>query len=168
VSGHPRSVLMTADAVGGVWTFSMELCRAFSSRGVTVTLAVMGPQPSAAQRAEVRSIPGLSLAEGPWRLEWMDNPWSDVDAASAWLLALERDVRPDVVHLNGYAHGCVPFFAPVVVAGHSCVLSWFEQVKGEAAPLRYGEYRRRVARGLRCASLSVAPSATIVGWLVRL
>jgi len=168
VSGHLRSLLITSDAVGGVWTFSVELCRALAARGVRTTLAVMGPPPSAARRAEVRSIPGLSLAELPCRLEWMDDPWRDVDASAAWLLALEREARPDVVHLNGYAHGCVPFFAPVVVAGHSCVLSWFEQVKGVSAPAAYDEYRRRVTRGIRCASLVVAPSASMLCSLRRL
>jgi glycosyltransferase involved in cell wall biosynthesis len=167
VPGNVRSVLMTADAVGGVWTYAAELGAALAARGVRVTLAVMGPPASAAQRAEVRSIPGLSLAETCWRLEWMDDPWRDVDAATAWLLALERDTRPDVVHLNGYAHGAVPFFAPIVVVGHSCILSWFDQVKGEPAPLQYEEYARRTARGLRCASLIVAPSKAMLGWLQR-
>jgi glycosyltransferase involved in cell wall biosynthesis len=77
-------------------------------------------------------------------------------------------LRPDVVHLNGYAHGRVPFFAPVMVVGHSCVLSWFDQVKHQPAPSRYEEYRRRARAGLQCASLIVAPSRTMMGWLERL
>jgi len=36
VSGHLRSLLITSDAVGGVWTFSVELCRALAARGVRV------------------------------------------------------------------------------------------------------------------------------------
>ena len=35
---------------------------------------------------------------------------------------LERRLRPDVVHLNGYTHGALPWRAPVLVVGHSCVL----------------------------------------------
>jgi glycosyltransferase involved in cell wall biosynthesis len=167
VRGEVRSVLMTADAMGGVWTFAVELCAALGARGLRTTLAVMGPPPSAAQRAEVRSIPGLSLASAPWQLEWMDDPWADVDGAAAWLLALEREARPEVIHLNGYAHGCVPFFAPVVVVGHSCVLSWFDQVKGTAAPPLYDQYRRRAARGLRCAAAVVVPSTVMSIWLQR-
>ena len=46
-------VLMTTDAVGGVWTYSLTLARALGARGVGVTLAVVGPEPSAAQVAEV-------------------------------------------------------------------------------------------------------------------
>ena len=41
--GDVRSVLMTADAVGGVWTYAMELCAALGGRGVRVALVVMGP-----------------------------------------------------------------------------------------------------------------------------
>ena len=38
--GDVRSVLMTADAVGGVWTYAMELCAALGGRGVRVALVV--------------------------------------------------------------------------------------------------------------------------------
>ena len=31
-------VLMTADAVGGVWTYALELCRQLDARGADVTL----------------------------------------------------------------------------------------------------------------------------------
>ena len=35
-----RRVLMTADAVGGVWPYSLDLASALHSRGVEVTIAV--------------------------------------------------------------------------------------------------------------------------------
>ena len=35
-------VLMTADAVGGVWTYCLDLAKALGEQGVKVTLAVMG------------------------------------------------------------------------------------------------------------------------------
>ena len=37
-----RRVLMTADTVGGVWTYALELARALAGFGVETTLAVMG------------------------------------------------------------------------------------------------------------------------------
>src|SRR5690348_18505284 len=79
--GRPSTVqrvLMTADAVGGVWTYAVDLARALGARGTRVTLAVIGPAPSEAQRAEARAIPTLDLREHPGRLEWMDDPWADV------------------------------------------------------------------------------------------
>ena len=43
-------VLMTADAVGGVWHYALALCAALPE--IRFVLAVMGPMPSAAQREE--------------------------------------------------------------------------------------------------------------------
>ncbi|HEX8375447.1 MAG TPA: hypothetical protein VF606_09745, partial [Geminicoccaceae bacterium] len=40
-----RHVLMTTDAVGGVWTYSLDLAAALATRGVRTTLAVLGPAP---------------------------------------------------------------------------------------------------------------------------
>jgi len=157
----PR-ILMTADTVGGVWTYALELCRALGRRGVEVALATMGAPLDPTQAADAASLPGLQVYESAWRLEWMHQPWADVDAAGEWLLDLERRTAPGVVHLNGYCHGSLPFAAPVLVVGHSCVLSWWQAVKGEAAPAEWETYARRVARGLRAADLVVAPTAAML------
>jgi glycogen synthase len=155
-------VLMTADTLGGVWTYALELSRALGERGVEVTLATMGEPLSSAQWAEARAVPGLSIEQSTWRLEWMDEPWEDVAAAGEWLLELESRVRPDVVHLNGYCHGALPWKRGPLVVGHSCILSWWEAVKGEPAPERYARYRWEVTRGLRAAGLVVAPTASML------
>jgi len=102
-SASVRRVLMTTDAVGGVWRYAIDLGRALLLRGVRTTIAVMGPVPSARQLQEV-SRAGLDIAVRPCRLEWMPDPWDDVQHAGTWLLALERSIRPDIVHLNGYVH----------------------------------------------------------------
>jgi glycogen synthase len=163
----PRRVLMTADAVGGVWTYAMELARALGPFGVQVTLAVLGPPPSPEQRAEVTPLPHVSLHECPGRLEWMDDPWDDVAAAGEWLLALERRVAPDVIHLNGYCHGALPWSAPVLIAGHSCVRSWWRSVRKTEAPPSVDRYTAEVTRGLRAADLVVAPSGAMLCSLQR-
>jgi glycosyltransferase involved in cell wall biosynthesis len=54
---------------------------------------------------------------------------------------------------------------PVLVGAHSCVLSWWSAVKGEAAPPRFTEYYRRVAAGLRNADLIVAPTSAMLDML---
>ncbi|MCG5052254.1 MAG: glycosyltransferase family 4 protein [Myxococcales bacterium] len=163
--GNVRRVLMTTDAVGGVWNFCLALARHLAARGVRVLLAIMGPTPTLSQRRDAETIPGVTVEDGPFALEWMERPWLDVDAAGAWLLALAERFRPDVVHLNQYAHGHLSFRAPVVITAHSCVLSWWRAVKGEAAPARWNTYRWRVARGLRAAHTVTAPSATMLGAL---
>lgn len=161
----PRQVLMTADAVGGVWTYALELARGLSARGTHVTLAVMGPPPSRAQRSEAALVRGLTLRERAFKLEWMDEPWDDVARAGEWLLALERECAPDVVHLNGYAHAALPFAAPTVVVAHSCVCSWWRAVHGVAAPPAWDRYRDAVRAGVHAADVVIAPTRAMLAAL---
>jgi glycogen synthase len=155
-------ILMTADTVGGVWTYALELARALSCHGVSVVLATMGAPVSTQQRAEAATVPDLKIHAGDFKLEWMNNPWDDVRRAGEWLLELEDRVRPDVVHLNGFAHGALPWRAPTLMVGHSCVLSWWEAVKGVPAPAHWDRYRSEVTRGLHRASLVVAPTRAML------
>lgn len=161
-------VLMTADAVGGVFTYAVTLARELARRNTAVHLATMGPPLRPAQRAAACDVPGLVLHESTYALEWMEDPWDDVAAAGDWLLELSRRIRPHVVHLNGFCHATVGFDAPVVVAAHSCVLSWWESVHGEAAPARYATYRQNVTRGLAAADGVITPSHAMRRALERL
>lgn len=43
-------ILLTTDAVGGVWQYTTELAQALSARGVECVVAVLGPAPSEDQR----------------------------------------------------------------------------------------------------------------------
>jgi glycosyltransferase involved in cell wall biosynthesis len=157
---------MTADAVGGVWSYALELARALAPRGVDVQLATMGPRPSDAQRASAAALPNVTLHESDHRLEWMDEPWDDVERAGDWLARLERDLAPDVVHLNGYAHGARPWRAPTAVVAHSCVASWWRAVRGEAAPPSWDRYRAAVRAGLDGAGAVLAPTRAMLDMLV--
>jgi glycosyltransferase involved in cell wall biosynthesis len=160
-------ILMTADTIGGVWTYAVELSRALRPRGVRIVLATMGRPLSDAQLADVAGLPNVSVRESSYRLEWMPDPWADVERAGAWLLELEDAERPDVIHLNGYAHATLPWIAPVLVVGHSCVRSWWEAVHGAAAPQEWDEYSRRVKDGLEAANAIVAPSHDMARNLVK-
>jgi glycogen synthase len=166
-TAHQVQVLMTADTVGGVWTYAIELARALADEGVGIALATMGRLPSTAQRKEARSIAGLELFESEYRLPWMDRPWGDVAAAGEWLLSLAARVKPDIVHLNEPVYGALPWPAPTVVVSHSCVVSWWEQVRGESAPSSWSHYRRKMEEGLSAADVVVAPSAWTLGQLHR-
>ncbi len=158
---------MTADAAGGVWTYSLELVDALAAEGVAVTVAVMGGPLTVGQRRQAAASAADAVHESAYALEWMHDPWAEVDQAGAWLLGLADEVRPDVVHLNAFAHAALPWRAPTLVVGHSCVLSWWEAVRGEPAPPEWEEYRRRVTAGLAAASAVVAPSAAMLGELRR-
>jgi glycosyltransferase involved in cell wall biosynthesis len=158
-------VLLVADAVGGVFTYAVELARALAKRGVEVAVATTGRALSSDQRADLR---GLDVYESAWKLEWMDDPWDDVARTGEWLLALAGRLRPDVVHLDDFAHGALPLGAPKVVVAHSCVLSWFEAVRGHPAPPAYDRYREVVREGLTGADLTVAPTRAMRAALERL
>ena len=158
---------MTADAVGGVWTYAMELGRGLLARGVEVHLAVLGPPPDDAKR-QAACESGIPLHEGRFALEWMDDPWDDVDRGGAWLLSLERRLRPDVVHLNQLTYGGLGWRAPCLVVGHSCVASWWLAVHGEMPPPTYDEYLRRTRESLQAADLVVAPTEAMRNVFERL
>jgi glycogen synthase len=151
-------VLMTADAVGGVWTYAVELCRALAVRQVEVILAVMGPAPSAKQRERLQALPNVRLVHANWKLEWMDQPWIDVDRAGDWLLEVAEREGIDLVHLNGYAHATLDWRRPTLVVAHSCVCSWWLAVHGEAPPAEWNRYRRAVSSGLAAADIVVSPT----------
>lgn len=161
----PRKVLMTADTIGGVWTYAIELAQGLAERGVEVALATMGEPLNDFQREKADRIPRLKVFESTFKLEWMEYPWRDVEKAGDWLLGLEERVHPDLIHLNGYAHGSLPWSAPKVMVGHSCVLSWWQAVKGEPAPAEWDRYAHEVAAGLAAADLVIAPSEAMLAAL---
>jgi glycogen synthase len=163
----PKSILMTADTIGGVWNYALELSRAFSEHGIEIFLATMGAPLSRDQRREAKTIADLEILESCFKLEWMENPWADVERSGHWLLEIERRAKPDLIHLNGYAHAALPFSAPKIIVGHSCVLSWWHAVKKEPAPREWNRYRNAVKAGLQSADAIVAPSHSMLAELNR-
>jgi glycogen(starch) synthase len=161
-------VLLTADTVGGVWTYALELADALAARDVNVSLAAMGASLLPDQRAELRTSQVESAFVSECALEWMEDPWADVERAGRWLLGVAEEVEPDVVHLSSYSHGALPWGVPVVVTGHSDVLSWHEAVRGRPAAAEWARYRAAVEAGLAAADLLVAPTQAMLDELVRL
>lgn len=160
-------VLMTADAVGGVWTYALDLCAALREHDVRFVLATMGPRPSEEQRAAAHALDNVELLESDYRLEWMEDPWLDVTAAGGWLLELASANAVDLIHLNGYSHAALPWRRPVICVGHSCVATWWQAVHGASAPApaQWDMYRSYVARGLSSADCVVAPTAAFLDQL---
>jgi glycogen synthase len=161
-------ILMTADTVGGVWTYALELIEALEPFGAEVALATQGARLTADQRSALERLANARLYESDYRLEWMQDPWADVDAAGEWLHEIARSVQPDVIHFNEYSHAAWDWSAPVLTVGHSCVGSWFRSVRGCEAPGEWNAYRERVGAGLRKSDLVVAPTRTMLAWLDEL
>lgn len=157
---------MTADTVGGVWNYSLSLCSQLSLGGSAIALATFGPRPSEHQRREANSIGNLILLEGDHKLEWTPNATKrDIFEGAQWLASIERWFKPDVIHLNSYAHAAWPWRCPVLVVAHSCVLSWWVAVHGTIPPQNWDGYRARVAAGLRVADAVVAPTEWMLAQL---
>lgn len=153
-------ILMTADTIGGVWNFTLQLCEALGDRA-TILVATMGDETKPHQRDALHAL-GVRLEESMYRLEWMDDPWKDLVRAGEWLLDLQAVFQPDIIHLNTYVHGTLPWSSPVLMVGHSCVCSWWEAVYGTAPPPEWSQYRQRVGLGLRSADLVAAPTRAML------
>lgn len=158
-------VLMTADSVGGVWTFVVELLRAYETGGIEVVLANLGGPLPPARRRMLDGLSNVTCFDRECRLEWMRDPWADVERTGRWLLGVAEEFSPSIVHLNSYSHAALPWNAPVVVTAHSCVLSWWTATRRREIPACHGEYRSRVGAGLACADLLTAPTAALLGQL---
>jgi glycogen(starch) synthase len=157
----PKKILMTADAVGGVWQYTVDLCASLSRVGVEVLVATLGPAPTPEQSASLQSIPGVRTVHGDYSLEWMPEPWRDVDQAGEWLLELQENFTADLVHLNGFSHAALPWQRPVMSVGHSCVRSWWRAVEGTEPSPEWTEYTRRVSAGMDASTLIAVPSAAM-------
>ncbi len=166
-SDYPKKILMTTDTLGGVWTYSLDLCRELSAYGISVALASMGEYPSEVQRKEANEISGLKLFESKFKLEWMENPWVEVEASFEWLRQIKNEFQPDLIHLNTFSHGAFDWNIPVIMVGHSDVLSWWQAVKNESAPIQWNEYRIRVSEGLHAADAVVAPTNAMMNELEK-
>jgi len=160
IEPKPLHVLMTADTVGGVWTYAVDLARGLASRDVRTTLAVLGPAPNARQVAAAASIPGLTLMELGGVLDWTATDSADVDLQGIRLAMLAAELRPDILHLNSPALGAnARFPCPVVAGCHSCVGTWWSAVKGEPPMPKDLAWRAALkTRGYAAADLLLAPS----------
>ncbi len=155
-------ILMTTDTVGGVWTYSMELCRGLQTHDVEIHLATMGAKMSNWQKREVSALQNVVVYETDFLLEWMQNPWRDIKECGEWLLHLEEEISPDLIHLNCFAYGCLPFKSPVIVVAHSDVYSWFLSVKKDDPPAEWNDYFWCVKNGLKNADVVIAPSQSMM------
>jgi glycosyltransferase involved in cell wall biosynthesis len=153
-------VLMTADAVGGVWTYALDLARGLGKRGAQTTLAVLGPAPSAEQRDAATAIPGLDLVETGLPLDWTAASPAEVLRAGEAIADLARERGADLVHLNSPALAAeARFDVPVVGICHSCVATWWAAMRTTPLPPDFAWRTDLVARGYAACDALIAPTA---------
>ena len=161
-----RHILITTDAVGGVWTHAHDLAAGLVARGDGVTLAVLGPALTKDQRAEAR-LDGIDVVETGLPLEWQASSDSELDRAGAALAVLARGA--DLVHLNSpMLAPAMAGGAPIVAGCHSCLASWWETVRGGPLPPDFRARTLRLAHGYRACAALVAPSRTFAATTRRI
>jgi glycosyltransferase involved in cell wall biosynthesis len=154
-------LLMTADAVGGVWQYATELAAGLPRHGVETLLAVLGPSPDARQRRAAEAIEGLTLLDTQLPLDWLSEAGS-TRMAAAEIAAVARREGADVVHLNSPALAAEHAFpAPVVGAAHGCLATWWQAARpGQTLDPAFRWHEDMMARGLRACDGVIAPSAS--------
>ncbi len=152
-------ILMTTDAVGGVWTYASALASAFAARGADVHLVFQGPGPSPAQTSMISNA-SVQIVQSPLALEWQDPEGKDMAAARRFYATLEARLEPDIVHLNSFREAAFNWRRPALVAAHSCVNSWAIACNDSAwlSAEKWRRYTRFVAQGLDRAAAWVCPT----------
>lgn len=165
---RPLRVLMSVDAVGGVWQYAFDLARGLAPVRVETTLAVFGPHPSSDQRAAAEAA-GVRLLSTGLPLDWTAEHPDDVEEAGWALARIATELEPDLVHLNSPALAASAIFpAPVVAACHSCVASWWDAVRAGPLPEDFAWRTDLVRRGYSAADALVAPTAAFAHATARL
>jgi glycogen(starch) synthase len=153
-------ILLTADTVGGVWTYAQELVAGLVRRGIEVTLVSFGEMPELSQTRWMEGLRGLDFRPTPFRLEWMQDAVSDIEDSSEYLLNIIRETEPDLLHFSQYCYGSLDVTIPKIITAHSDVVSWWHAVHGGDPPdspwSRW--YRDIVSEGLAGADAVIAPS----------
>jgi glycosyltransferase involved in cell wall biosynthesis len=153
----PASVLITTDAVGGVWRYAVEMSRGLAARGWRVVLAVLGPAANPAQIAEVAEINGVRLVCMALPLDWLADTPSDLDRAAEALAELASTMEVALLHAPALLGRCA-WPVPVVVVAHSCLTTWWEAVRGCPVAPDFAWRARAAADGFRRADAVAAPS----------
>lgn len=155
----PNRVLMTTDAVGGVWRYSLDLARSLNEAGIEVVLACLGPAPSEDKRREAEALAATRFAAVDLPLDWMAKGPEALADVSARLVALSDETGADLLHLNlpSQAAG-METAKPVVVVSHSCVVTWWAAMRGETLPAEWTWQRDLNEGGFARADAVIAPS----------
>ncbi|WP_246590374.1 glycosyltransferase family 4 protein [Rhizobium lentis] len=152
-----RRILMSVDAVGGVWRYALDLAVGLKPLGLETIFAVFGPRPSAEQVREAEAIGKLIYCDAP--LDWMAETEADVKAVPGTIAELAVRERADLVHLNLPSQAAaVDVGVPVVVVSHSCVSTWFHAVRGSSVPEAWQWQERLNRQGFDQADAVLAPS----------
>ncbi len=168
MSRHPKRVLMTVDAVGGVWRYAVDLARGLNERGIGCLLVGSGPRPIDAMSRALAALSDTTLIWTDAPLDWMAADEAALEDLPATLASLARDHECDLLHLNQPSQAAgLAAHLPVLAVSHSCVPSWWETMRDTPLPAEWVWQRRRNRSGLDRADGVLAPSASHAAALAR-
>ncbi|WP_372425166.1 glycosyltransferase family 4 protein [Salinarimonas chemoclinalis] len=164
----PRRILVTCDAVGGLWRHAVDMARALAGHHVETVLVAFGPEPAADQREEARSVPGLTLLWFDHPLDWLAGDETALAGVPAVLDGVAELYDVDLLHLNypSQARGLATD-RPLVAMSHSCLATWWEAMRDGPMPDAFALNRRLVDEGFARADRVLAPSRSHANALRR-
>lgn len=151
-------ILMTADTVGGVWTYAVNLCKGLMKYDVEIHLLTMGALLTPEQLLQMEKLHHVKLYESNYKLEWMQDSLKDVQLAKHWITSICSKVKPDLIHFNNYGQTLGSYSCPVITVYHSCVMSWYLAVKGEIPIKEWADYVTVVRNAIEVSDIVVAPT----------
>lgn len=158
-------VLMTVDAVGGVWQYGASLAGGLAASGHEVLTAVLGPPPDAGQREAAADL--RIVAEG-MPLDWAGGSADSTVRVAETLARLAARERCDVVHLNSpLLAGAARFPAPVVAVAHGSVADWWPHARAGALDPIFDWHATMTASGLAACDIAIAPTRAFAEALRR-
>lgn len=151
------AILVTLDAVGGIWRYAMDLGRAATEAGLYPVFAGQGPAPSRAQWQEAAELGPVEWSAIP--LDWMAPGPEALAPVPGWLGAVADRHGAGLLHLNMPSQAVgLGRRRPIVVAHHACLATWYLAMRG-TVPADLGWHREATGAGLAAADAVLAPSA---------
>lgn len=157
-----RTVLLTTDALGGVWNFVLTLSQSLALNGIRVIIAGLGPFPARPKVLEALTNESIILRWKSYPLEWMNDGLQYTRRSAEWLLSLAEEYAVSIVHLNQLALARRLWEVPCLITAHSCVRTWHRSVRGKEAGPEWDDYSFEVSESLRSAQSVTAPTEAML------
>lgn len=160
-------LLLTTDAVGGVWRYTVDLANGLVRRGIAAIVVTLGPPPDDTQRAELGAIP-LVVTDLP--LDWTARSAADLAEAATALSAIADAHGVSSLHLHepSLLADMPAGGRPAVAVLHSCIASWWRAMSDQPLPDELEWRRARTQAGLLRADAVIVPSLSMVGMAAQL
>lgn len=152
-----RRILMTLDAVGGVWRYALDLAEALRPRGFDFVFAGFGPPPSPVQQVEADALGKTIWIDAP--LDWTASDPQALAVVPSLLQRIITQERAELAHLNLPSQAAtLQSPVPVLAVSHSCVPTWFSAVREQRPPAEWAWHVDLNRQGFDKSDVVIAPS----------